>query len=193
MVADVDRLVDALVDAGVHEGFPRERLALASQLMVRGITGEQIALLAAWARGQKTRNGAGLIATTLADEARCREVLDDVALVAARRKAAAGDPERPFQFGQGDWQASRDPDQWDECDRARRVAARVDGDRREIGSVAVEFHISVDEAERLLAVGRELRPRLSATPIAGIDEPHEDRVKRFLDDMRKRKDTRRSS
>lgn len=183
MIADVDRILDALVELGIDEGFPRERQKLANGLLADGATTEQIAIVAAWAARQKPKSLPGLIKVTLADRERRAEVLADVALVASRRAGEAEAEAKPFQFGQGDWSATSSPDQWDECDRARRVAARVDGDRREIGSVAVEFRLSIDETERLLALGRELRPRL-AGPALRAEESHEERTKRFVDAMR---------
>lgn len=186
MLAEVDRILEALVDLGVDEGFPRERQKLANALFAARVSTDQIAAIGDWAARQRPRSLPGLVKATLGDETRRREVLDDLALMASRRGAAAA-AGAPFQPGEAEWKHPAAPDQWDECDRARRIAARVDGDRREIGSVALEFHVSVGDAERLLAMGREMRPRLSAPAQSVEGDLHEARLQRFIGDMAKRK------
>lgn len=169
----IDDLSDELASYGVHEGYPTQRQDLAKELHTRGVGPADIEVLADFVMRKNPRTSpdrrAAKLAAILADSEDCARKLADVAYV--RDKVATRDvfvPEADEEF--------------DEADRAIRVAARVDSDRRRLDDVAAEFGLDPGMAAHLLNIGRELRDERRqgvSTAVVSDDDDMQERIDRW--------------
>lgn len=151
----LESIEDALVLAGLFEGYPSQRRGLASTLLSRGVVAEDVQKLGNWSQRAftKTRQLAGL-RNVLEDVGRCREVLADLTRMADRKQEVS--MATKFAPPTGDIPPA-DREAWDETDRALALTCRVDSDGRELEAIAVELNLDLGMAQHLLAKGRAIR------------------------------------
>ena len=164
----------ALIEADLFDGYPEARAKMAASLVMQGLNAAHVTQLATWGKKTFTRTAyAKSLAKTLSDPKRTNQVLADLKRVASIRKpqAAPGESER---------QSPVEPAEWDERDKARRMAALVDSDRKSMSDAARVLGISLSEAPPLLEQGRAMRSEVSRdTTPDKPEESHKDRVDRF--------------
>jgi hypothetical protein len=176
----LDSLDDELAIAGVEEGFPVQRRALAGELLADGWTADDVALVARHCVNTSTpAAGPRILRSLLGDPVARAERIKDLRHVAALR-AARNAPEpwtpRPTE-GEDEvrWAASR---------LAGIAYARVVADRADPREVAVELGVTVPELELLIE-----RERATREPIVRNerlpDGDHAERVRLFREQHRR--------
>lgn len=177
-VAQVDAILDELLVAGVHVGFPDERVELAERLAVDGVGAQDVRVLAQHC-AETVQDGPGAVARVLAsiltDRAKrdarladLRAVLGAKARRACQDSRAPGDaPVRPFAGPT----EGEDPMVW-EHDRMCRIAwCRVNSDRRPVAEVAAELGVKVGTITAMLDRGRVLSESPIVKPAPGTPGP----------------------
>lgn len=144
-----------LVAFGVDLGFPEQREAKAQALEDASLDLADVADLFAHFEASRDAETAPRISAAMAVEPqRLRQAIVDLrAYQKAKEARRAGSVRSPYP-GQGLWKSKTE---WDELDRCRAAACRVDTDRHEPAAVAHDLGVSVDELSGMLTKGRVLR------------------------------------
>ena len=142
-----DALIDALMVADVHAGFPDRRRELAMQLLAEGVTADDVDLLAEHMEKTADRPAAALATLLAACEPRTDRISDLRAVreAKARRRLRRSPGQSPTML------------RWDRERIAGMLACAVDVDRRDLEHAASELGIPESEREDMLDLGRRLR------------------------------------
>ena len=186
----LDEIEDALLVAGVHDGFPVERRALAGSLLADGVGPADVDLLCAHVRdtvdGVPAANRvlAALLSNPNERKARLVDLRRCAAIRARTGERAFGDAYAvPAPLPQ------EDRGQWEQDRRCRVAYCRAVSDRVDLAAVAAEIGVSIEDLAVMIERGRVLqRGRdVAAAPAAPDDQDQDARRKRFVESMRQRK------
>ena len=143
---------------GVDLGFPEQREAKAQALEDASLDLADVADLFAHFEASRDAETAPRISAAMAVEPqRLRQAIVDLRAYQKAKEARRTSGGRSPYPGQGLWTKAAPGSQWDDLDRCRAAACRVDTDRHEPAAVAEDLGVSVDELSGMLTKGRVLR------------------------------------
>ena len=192
MTNEHDDLLDELMVADVHEGFPEKRAEMASALLKDGVTAADVRMLASHVlRTVGTGSPRRVLASLLNDRAKRDARVADLRAVAAKKAERALEANlppgatAPFVPAPNE---GEDRATWARDYNAVVAYTLIHREGKVPTLVAADMGIDLATLEELVARGAELRPR-PPKPVKPApdtrDEDAKERIKTFREQMRK--------